>query len=214
MKKESKEELHARMAAQIKLHGTKDLDGMRSTSFPDLSRATFYRHMKEVRERLEEDAAGHSTGEIRMVQKIIRARMRNDQVQSGLKDNLIAASPSVVRDMAGAAAGDLFDFISTFNQLISDADMMRSHAVVVDPESGAEKLKNPMLMGKSMQLRLDLIDTYIKTNALVWNMERIQALYQAVIEEVSKVDTSTAHAIVTRIRALNNRTGMTINANI
>lgn len=181
--------------------------------FPEVSRATFYRHLKEVREEMESRASDIGTAELRTMQKRIRAHVVTPEIKKGIKANLpVAPSPASLVDM-GDGITEVFNFVAHFNRLLNDADMLRSAAVRV-ADDGTEKLNNPVLMDKSISRRVELIETWLRSQNMIWNLETIQQLYQAVIEEVGKVDPTVQQAILTRIRTLNNRTGMTAGASL
>ncbi len=182
--------------------------------YPDVSRSTFFRYVKEVREGMEAAAAARPGADIKAMQKRIRSQVQApDQAARRLKAQLPATpSPAAMLGL-GSAAGDVFNFMACFQQLMGDSNMMRSAAVSVTAD-GDEKLKNPMLMDRSIARRLELMETWLKSQDMIWNIEKMQELYHLIIEEVGKVDPETQQAILSRIRTLNNQRGMTIDADI
>lgn len=183
--------------------------------FPDTSRATFFRYIKEVRETMEANAAERGGAELRVMQKRIKSQTRTPEItEKKLKANVPATpSPAALVGMGGAVE-EVFNFMAHFNELLRDTKMMRDASVTINQADGTEKLKNPMLMDKSVSRRLDLIETWLRSQDMIWNFERMQELYQAIIEEVGKADADTQQAILARVRMLNDRTGMTVGARL
>ena len=170
--------------------------------FPEISRATFYRHLKDIREEMESRASDIGTAELRTMQKRIRAHVVTPEIKKGIKANLpVAPSPAALVDM-GDGITEVFNFMAHFNRLLKDADMLRTAAIRV-AEDGTERMHNPVL-----------IETWLRSQNMIWNLEAIQQLYQAVIEEVGKADPAVQQAILARVRNLNNRTGMTAGASL
>jgi hypothetical protein len=212
-KEDQKDEVKLAISEHLALHGPKGWPEVQA-KFPNVSRATFFRYVKEVREEIERKAADRPGADLKVVQKRIRSRVATpDESERQLKANLpTAPSPAVVASL-GPAVDEVFDFMANFNKLLRDADMMRSAAVTVGSD-GVEKLRNPNLMDKSISRRLGLMETWLRSQGLVWNYEKLQELYFAVIDEVGKASPEVQQAIVSRIRSLNNTRGMTIDARL
>lgn len=211
-KETNKEEIKLEIGRHLALHGpTKWPDLM--AKFPETSRATIFRYIKEVREAIEAAAATKPGADLKAVQQRIRAQVQApEQAAKRLKAQIPAGpSPAVITGLGAGAVAEVFNFMNTFNQIVHDANMMRAAAVATGAD-GAEKLKNPMLMDRSVGRRLDLIETWLRAQDLVWNFERMQELYHLILDEVGKVDPQTQQAILSRIRTLNNQRGMTIDA--
>lgn len=212
-KETNKEAIKLAIGEHLALHGPTGWPDLMA-KFPGVSRSTFFRYIKEVRESMEAAAAVRPGADIKAMQKRIRAQVQApEQAARRLKAQIPAApSPAVIVGL-GAGVDEVFNFMTTFNQIVRDANMMRSAAVSANAD-GTEKLKNPMLMDRSVGRRLDLIETWLRAQDLVWNFERMQELYHLILEEVGKADPQTQQAILSRIRTLNNQRGMTIDAAI
>jgi hypothetical protein len=196
----------------LHLHGPKKWPELMA-KFPDISRSTMWRFIKEVREGIERRAADGAGPDLKITQRRIRSKMSADISNKQLKTQLpVAPSPAVLVGM-GDGVGDVFNFLDSFNSLVRDANMLRTASVTVT-EDGNEKLKNPMLLDRSIARRLELIETWLRSQDLVWNLEKMQELYMIVIEEVGKVDSETQQAILSRIRTLNNKRGLTIDSRL
>ena len=212
-KETQKNDIKLAINAHLHLHGPNKWPELMA-KYPDTSRATFFRYIKEVREDIEKQAGENSGAELKMMQKRIRSQtVTPEQTKRQMKANMpVSPSPAIIVGM-GQNVEEVFNFMAHFNQLLRDADMMRKKSVKVDA-NGTESLQNPMLMDRSMGRRIDLIETWVRTQDLVWNMEKMQELYFLIIEEVGKVDSDTQQAILARIRTLNNKRGLTVDARL
>lgn len=180
--------------------------------YPDVSRATFWRLVKETRERIEDKAVGDSPGEIREVQKRIRERVATpDQLQERIKAHLpTAPSPAVVA-AAPRQAMEAFNFFAFFDRIVADAEMARGANIKTNPD-GTERIVNPAMFDRNISRRLNILQTYLQSVETVYNVERIRELYELIIEEVGKADPEIQQAVLARLRALNNKRGLTMAA--
>lgn len=212
-KETNKDAIKLAISEHLALHGPTGWPDLMA-KYPGTSRATFFRYVKEVRESIEAAATVRPGADLKAVQKRIKAQVRTGDPESKqLQKHIPAApSPAVIAGL-GAGVDEVFNFMRTFNQIVGDANMMRQAAVSTGAD-GVEKLKNPMLMDRSVGRRLDLIETWLRAQDLVWNFERMQELYHLILEEVGKADPATQQAILARIRTVNNQRGMTIEADI
>lgn len=212
-KETQKDEIKLAISNHLHLHGPTGWPDLMA-KYPDVSRATFFRYIKEVREDIEAQAVSQGDASLRIAQKRIRAHVASPkQVEREMKTNMPAVpSPAVVVGM-GSAADDVFDFMGNLNRLMADAEMMRSSSVTVGSD-GAEKLRNPAMMDKSISRRLGILETWLRSQGLVWNYDKLQELYFAIIDEVGKASPEVQQAVVSRIRTLNNQRGMTIDARL
>ncbi len=201
------------ISEQLALNGNVSWETFKE-KYTHLARPTFFRYLAQVREEMEAVAADRGGQELKLMQRRIKRQVRTPEItEKKLKANLpVAPSPAVLVGI-GPAASDVFDFMASFNDIVADVKMLRDASVTPNGEGGY-KLKNPMLMDKSVGRRIELIDTWVKTQDLVWNLERMQELYRVVIEEVGKADPETQQAILARIRTLHNRAGLTADARL
>ncbi len=212
-KESQKKAIRLAVSQHLSLYGPKEWERVFS-QFPDVSRATLYRHIKDVREEMEARASDQGGAQLRAMQKRIRNQIKTPAVATQkLKATLpVLPSPSVLLGM-GDGVDDLFDFMGNIKQLMNDSNMMRSASVKINAD-GTEKLSNPMLMDKSIARRLELLETWLKSQDMVWNIEKMQELFHIIIDEVGKTDPDTQQAIIAKMRTLNNRQGFNANARI
>lgn len=204
----------AAITEHLNLHGPQNWDELMAR-FPDVSRATFFRWVKEAKDAIEANASAHGTTALKLAQKRIRSSIETtpERTQKQLKAQLpVAPSPAIIADMPGELAAQTFDFMAYFHKIVADADLVRQAAVKT--EDGIEKAKNPVLLDNNIRRRLGVIETWLHSMEVVWNLEKMQELYRLVIEEVGKADPDTQRAILARLRDLNTKRGLTANATI
>lgn len=208
-----KEEQKAAIIEAIRQHlllvGPRDYESLQA-KFPGISRPTFFRYLKTAREQMEAVAAAESPGALKLAQQRIRAAMPSaGQTQKEIQSHLpVAPSPAVVSANAGDAAR-AFQFFSFFNNIVSDAELLRSTTVKANPD-GTESVRNPAMLEKSMRGRLAILDTYLHSVEAVYNMDRIRDLYNLIVEEVGKVSPELQQAVLVRLRELDARRGITL----
>lgn len=204
----------AAITEHLNLHGPQNWDELMAR-FPNVSRATFFRWVREAKDGIESQAASHGTAALKLAQKRIQSRVDTpEHTQKRLKAQLpVAPSPAIIADMPGEVAAQTFDFMAYFHKIVGDADLVRQAAVTTNPD-GTEKAKNPVLLDNNIRRRLGVIETWLHSMELVWNLEKMQELYRLVIEEVGKADPDTQRAILARLRDLNTKRGLTANATI
>lgn len=177
----------------------------------DVSRATFWRLIKETRERMESNTP-ETPGAMRDLQKRIRARVEPaDQVTEKIKAHLpTAPSPAVVA-AAPKDAMEAFNFFAFFDRIVQDAELARGANLRQNPD-GTVKVLNPAMFDRNISRRLTILQTYLQSVETVYNMERIRELYELIVEEVGKADPEVQQAVLARLRALNNKRGLTMAA--
>lgn len=212
-KEDRKQEIIAAINQHLQIEGPRNWDSVMS-QYPDVSRPTFYRYVKEARESIEDRAGQYGAGAIRLAQKRIRASVEPiARTQERIKAHLPASPSPVIIAGEDAHIEEIFNFMAYFGQIRRDADMVRDAAVTKN-EDGTEKLKNPVMMDKSVGRRLGLLETYLHSMDTLWNLQRMQELYQLVIAAVGRADPETQRVILAELRQLDSKRGITMNARI
>jgi hypothetical protein len=211
-KETNKAEILNAISKHLALKGPTDWPELMA-KYPDVSRATFYRYIKEVREGIEKQAVEQGPASLRLAQKRIKASVAPQQTTKQIKARLPASpSPAVIAEI-GSVAQPVFNFFAYFNQLVADQEMVRNAAVRKN-EDGTETLKNPVMMDRNNSRKLQIIETWLHSQELVWNYEKLQELYRLVIDEVGKADPDVQQNILVRLRELDNKRGITIDARL
>lgn len=210
---ERKPEVIEAIQQHLMIEGPQNWDAI-TAKYPDIARSTIFRWIKEVRESIEDHAGEHGAGALRLAQKRIRASVEPpEKTQERIKAHLPAApSPAVIAGQ-DAHVEQVFNFMAYFSRILKDADLVRDAAMAKN-EDGTERLKNPMLMDKSVARRLGVIETYLHSMETVWNLEKMQEVYRTIIAAVGKADPETQRVILAELRKANNQFGLTMNARI
>lgn len=214
----SKKIIKEEIRNQILMHGPGKWDEMR-VRYPQVSRATFYRMVAEVQKAMETETVAN--GSAKEAQARIRARSRpKAESQAELKSHLPAApSPAVIAGEAPRRMELAFDFMAYFQQIVSDANAVRAKMFkrdaqgnIVHDAEGNPVVLNPVLLDRNIARRLGIIESWLKSQELIYNYERLRELYNLVIEAVGRADADTQAAIVAELRELNNKRGITMDA--
>jgi transposase-like protein len=206
-KEDQKPEVMQAIAAHLSIHGTSNYSEL-FEKFPKVSRATFFRWIKEAKDKFEENASEHGTLALQLAQKRIRSNVEltPENSQRQIKAQLpVAPSPAVIAALPPAAVQQTFNFLSFFYEIVYDVKLLRDMAV---------KAKNPMLLEKVVGKRIDILDTWMKSQEFMFNLEQMEKLFTVVIEEVGKVSPEAQAAILVRLRAANSVHGFTASANL
>lgn len=209
-KEDKKAEIIAAIRQHLLLVGPRDWDALMA-KHPSVSRPTFFRYIKIAREAEEAVAAAESPGALRLAQQRIRANVEPvAKTTARIKAHLpVMPSPAVIAGGPGAAS-QAFQFFAFFQSIVEDADLLRSTAVVVDEATGKQKVRNPAMLDKVITKRLGIAQTYLQAFEAVYNAERIQQLYNAIIDEIGKAAPEVQMAVLAVMRELDNKRGLTM----
>lgn len=214
-KEDKKPAVMAAISEHLNLHGPQNWDELMAR-FPDVSRATFFRWIKEAKEDIEAQASRQGTAALKLAQQRIRSSVEvsPERTKREMKAQLpTAPSPAVIANVPGELVEQTFDFMAYFQDIVRDANMTRN-ANVVKNEDGTERLKNQMMMDRNLSRRISIIQTWLQSIETVYNVERLQELYHLIIDEVGQSDPEVQQRILVRLRDLNNRRGLTMTARL
>lgn len=146
----------------------------------------------------------------------VRADARR-RARGATKKNLPAVpSPQAIMSM-GAKAEEKMDMIEILHQTMRDVLLIRKGAVMDDGEGG-EKIKNFVQFDSSIKRRLDTIDKYLDVFREIYDLQRMRAFYDEIVDiiagEIQALDADVAARIMDRLKTLNDRETMTIHANV
>lgn len=208
-----REEIKSAIHEHLNLVGPKGWDEVLAR-FPDTSSATFHRMVKEVRESITLNASAESPAALRIAQRRIQKMEPTVQeMQAAAGQQLpCAPSPAIIAGL-GSEGPRAINIIAKIDRVFADGEMLRSFSVLKG-EDGVEKIKNPIIFAKSAKLRLETIAGYLQAMAQTYNFERIQDLYDILLDEIGKASPEVQYAILMRLKAANNSRGMTVSASI
>jgi hypothetical protein len=210
---EQKPAIMRAITEHLNIHGPANYDELMA-KFPEVSRPTFYRWLKEAKDSIENVASEHGTLALQLAQKRIRSDTELSPLatQEKLKAQLPAIpSPAIVAGLAPGAVKQTFNFIAFFYEILADIALLRSAAVKVN-DDGTQKLVNPMLLDKVVGKKRDMMDTYIRSQEFLFGLEQMEELFRVVIDEIGKVSPEVQQAIMVRMRGANDAIGFNANA--
>lgn len=190
------------------LHGATEWERVRSR-FPEVSEATWWRRVADVRKDLQ------NQGVIEGTTKTVAARVggisksQAKRIQQVAEHLPAVPSPAVIAGMPDQHQRITFDFFKHFQQIVADADLIRDQLVKVG-EDGRPKVVNLSAFDRNLARRLAIVQAWISSQEQVYNYERMQELFRAVIEAVGRADVNTQAAILAELRVLNEKRGINL----
>lgn len=215
-KVDQKPEVMRALIEHLNINGPSKYDEFMA-KFPDLTRPTFFRWLKEAKEKIEDVASQHGTVALQLAQKRILTNTARtpEKAQEQLRAHMpVAPSPAIIASLPTGAVQQTFNFLAFFYEILHDVSLLRETAVTLDPTTGNEKAKNPMLLEKVVGKKLDILDTWIKSQEFLFGLEQMEELFRVVIEEIGKVSPEVQQAIMVRMRAANAAGGFNVNARL
>lgn len=199
----------------LNIHGPSNWGPVKER-FPDVSAATFWRWVKEAKAEIESSASRHGTAAIKLAQKRIRTMVdvSPERTDKQIKAQLpVAPSPAVIASMPGELATEVFDFMAYFNRMADRIELVARSAEGVD-QDGKPKARNPMLLLAAARAQATVLQTYLQSQALIWDYEKLSRQNELVMQEIAKLDPDSKKALLVRLRELNSREGFTIDAQV
>ena len=161
--------------------------------YPDVSKPTWYRWLREVRAH-PLDAA------IDKARKLAEKRLP------------AVPSPQYLAEKPHESRKNI-DMLTRLEALYADAELLRAHAVMTD-KNGNDIVRNPMFFSQSIRLRSDLLDNALRALAQVWDLSRMQRLHDLILTEIGKADPDTQRRITAALKELDDRVGITMDARL
>lgn len=189
---ERKREVMAQLRQAIQRYGEEAGIQMVREAYPDIHKSTWHRYRKELLATPMDVALK----EARRVAKSLPT----------------APPPQYIEKKPGEAKKNM-DFLGRLESLYADAEMLRGYSVITD-NNGKEKIRVPTFFAQSVKLRSDLLESALKALAQVWDLQRMQGLYDLILEEIGNADPETQRRITERLQELNDRAGLTMEARL
>ena len=118
-----------------------------------------------------------------------------------------APSPSYIA-RHGVKELERLDIFKELHVLFADANLMRESAVRKD-EYGREKVSNPRTFDRSIGRRIEILATSLTTQKELWDLQRMESFYTAIIDTIANEAPDVARRIQIRLAELNIHVGMT-----
>ena len=184
--------------------------------YPRVSIASTYRLIEAVRKEVEgEVAKGDRPAAIASAIRRIRGSLDTPEgVHAKLKHVLpTGPSPAVLATLGGKETERIFDFLGYFHAIVSDVNMLREKSMKRMPD-GTMQIVNPALFDRAVNRRFEVLESYMGVMDKLYNLEKIQMLYNVVLEEVTKVSPELKTEILRRLRIINNERGLNASARV
>lgn len=185
--------------------------------FPHVAEATIWRWIRAV--KLETpDRPELINAKSKVMQKTKRA-INDRTVEAKVKGTThiakhipAAPSPAYIAQTGAAGMANL-DIMVEINDLYRDARLLRQFGMktkINEDGTETEEIKNPAVFEKSIQRRADLLETAISAMKEVWELNRMEKFYNAIIDAIGEVDPNTQRRIMVVLADLNAQYGMTM----
>lgn len=204
--REVKDEILTEIANHLRVHGAKDWHLVRDR-FPDVigggkgsaGERNFFRWVRLVQEGAVPTA---------LAQAVKSAR-------SAAGRNLPVAPPPEYIMKGGAKATRNIDFLAVLGDVADDTELLREWSSKVD-DDGKRQIKNPVYFDLSIRRRMDMLQTGLSLMREVWDLELMRSFYDEVIsiiaDEIAPAHPEIARRVLERLKALNDKRGMTPHA--
>ena len=138
--------------------------------------------------------------------------MREREAQANGTDHIARYLPAAPSPAYIAKNGvdelERLDIFVELNKLFHDANLLRESGIRVGPD-GKEKVTNGRVFDKSISRRLEILATSLSTQRELWDLQRMEAFYNTIIETIAGAAPEIAQEIQRRLAAINIHVGMT-----
>jgi hypothetical protein len=186
------------IANHLSRTGPRDWEAIRAR-WPDLSRATFFRLVKAVRGR---PAAPDRLKEARreLEERAAAATSEGDGKGSPLP---MPPSADWLAKSGDVGRGQL-DLMGQLRRLFDDAERLRTFSLSPDGKA----VRNPLYFLQAASLSDKLVNTALRAWREIYDIQRMQNFYNAIIEEIAAESPDCAGRIMERLARINAEWGM------
>jgi hypothetical protein len=185
--------------AHLRDHGPSGWERVES-KFPNVPKATLWRWIKEVREKASDSPS-------RQKLQAAKAKIKKIVEEVHSVGGSLPAAPSPAYLAAKGAEGEAsINVLGRINELYKEAEQLRDYAL-----NDVGKIRIPIFYKESINLRRNILQTKIDMLQEVYDLRRMEAFYEAIMDEIGKVSPEVQRAIVDRMRRIDRERGITIN---
>lgn len=196
--RELKAEVMAAIEAHLAAEGPRNWSVVRGR-YPQVSEASFWRWVRVAKETV---ANKETLDEARRrFQEEVEA-MPDDQRLAVLMHNLPTAPSPDYLAKNGDHGMERLNLLAVIQGLLEDANKLRAYSV-----NENDDIKNPVWFDRSMERRERFVNTAINAMREVWELRRIEQMFDIIVEEIAAESKETAHRITMRLRAANEEFG-------
>ncbi len=200
---DTKAEVLAAIEAHLAAEGPQNWGVVRGR-YPQIPEPTWWRWVRSVKEAISTKAA---LDEVRKrYQEELDATSQDDSL-AAIKENLPAAPSPDFLAKNGKKGIERLNLLAVIEGLLEDANKMRAYSVKENDD-----IKNPVWFDRSMERRERFVNTAINAMREVWELRRIEQMFDILVEEVAAESKEAAFRIMKRFQAANEQYGFAFNA--
>jgi len=194
----SSEACMAAIHAHMKDHGSTNWQ-LVMDKYPDVPKQRFWRLVKMVKEGQPNTA--HVIGATR--------RAKREAINAGLP--AVPPPDHLMRDMSRARVN--IDFMKEFGDLMQDAHLVRDWSSKIN-EDGKREIKNPVYFEKSVRLRVDIMDSYVRTMREVWDLQKAGDFFRVLTKIIGDADPELQRELMARLEEEAQKHRMVLDMNL
>lgn len=223
--------IHEAIRGHLHLHGNANWTDVLSQFADVVSKATFFRMVKETVEKIEVELGAESPTVLRITQQRIRKAGDKSNTAAGrqaeiarnlppvpaaplplpeLERNPLPA-PAVIAALGPKDGPAMLDVLANLVQCMEDAMLLRKTAIATDAD-GTVRVKNPMLFDRSITRRLAIGEDYMLYQERAFESDKQRELWRLVIGAIGEVSPDLQSIILARLRLLNSERGVSMAA--
>lgn len=210
---QTKQEVVEAIKAHLKDQGESRFDLVLARFKGRISKATFYRIVDaEVRvARASLGAIKEASLRLRKVARELPPVPAPTEPSLPPMESAPLPSPAVVASY-GRHAGVILDVLGNLCDCMSDAIALRDLSIDKNDDGSIKKIKNPMLLERSISRRLAIGEDYMTYQERAFESEKQRSLWREVLHAIGEADPGTQARILERLRDLNATRGISAHA--
>lgn len=195
---DTQQQLQKAIAAHLQTNGNSNWNPLRA-KFTSVSRATFFRYVKAVKDAPPDPRATHKA----------RRRARTiDAVNETAKHLPAVPSPHYLAKHGEDAVAEL-DFLGRINGLLLRTERLHEYASEHDDNGNFVKITDPNFYALSIRLEKELLAEGRDVLETVWGLRQQQHLHDAILRAIGQVSPEAQQLVAKRMREVNREYGLT-----
>jgi hypothetical protein len=183
--------------------GEKDWREVRA-KYPGVPESTFFRYVAEAKRKLADPQLVEEARQ--KLTERAAATPAEVKLTAAAACLPVAPSPDFIAK-SGPKGIVSIDLLEKFELLYADAVKLRDYSL-----NEEDKIRNPLYFTQSITSRDRILNTALSAMRAIWDLRRMQNLYDAIIEEIGRVSPELQQAVVERLAELDARHGLSFDA--
>ncbi|MDP9645450.1 hypothetical protein [Paraburkholderia caledonica] len=96
------------------------------------------------------------------------------------------------------------DFYRELDAMVKDTDLLASYATA-NNEDGTRRVKNPSILAMAHRMRATNIGLAMKYSEMVWSVERMEEMQEAIASEIKRADAETGERVLSAMKDVQSR---------